>query len=156
MSASRLYDLPFYDQRREPIERLQLFTGQIGKQQLLVHHPHRRFRISAVYEALAVPAGNLRHDPLPDAGANLAVSRIEIAVVGYIDDLICPKIHEEKTRGAVAVAETVDITDGPATDRAFAGHIDITADGSQALAFCHSIANNITKITGVIRLCHIL
>jgi hypothetical protein len=91
MSASRLYDLLLYDQRREPIERLQLFAGQIGKQQLLVHHPHRRFRIAAMHKALSVPAGNLRHDPLPDAGANLAVSRIEIAVVGYIDDLICPK-----------------------------------------------------------------
>src|ERR1700704_4931304 len=89
MSVPRLYDLLVYDQRGEPIERLQLFTGQTGKQQLLVHHPHRRFRITAVHEALAVPAGNLRHDPLPDAGANLAVSRIEIAVVGYIDDLIC-------------------------------------------------------------------
>ena len=53
MSASRLYDLLVYDQRGEPIERLQLFTGQISKQQLLVHHPHRRFRISAVHEALS-------------------------------------------------------------------------------------------------------
>jgi hypothetical protein len=156
MSASRLYDLLLYDQRGEPIERFQLVTSQIGKQQLLVHYPHWRFRISTVYEALPVTAGNFRHDPLPDAGADLAVSRIKLTIVGYIHDLISPKIHEEKTRGAVAVAEAVDITDGPATDRAFAGHIDIAADGPQALAFCHSIANNITKITGVIRLCHCL
>jgi hypothetical protein len=105
MSASRLYDVRAYDQRGEPIERLQLFTGQIGKQQLLVHHPHRRFRIAAMHETPSVTAGNLRHDPLSDAGANLAIPRIKIAIVGYIDNLICPKIHEEKTRGAVAVAE---------------------------------------------------
>jgi hypothetical protein len=82
MSVPRLYDLLVYDQRGEPIERLQLFTGQTGKQQLLVHHPHRRFRITAVHEAPAVTAGNLRHDPLSDAGADLAVSRIKLTIIG--------------------------------------------------------------------------
>ena len=154
MSASRLYDVLVYDQRREPIERLQLFLVQISERQVLVHYPDWRFRISTVYEALPVTAGNFRHDPLPDAGADLAVSRIKLTIVGYIDNLISPKIHQEKTRGAVAVAETVDITHGPSTDCAVAWHIGITADGTQALTFAHSIANNITKITGVIRLCH--
>jgi len=139
----------------DPIERFQLFTGQIGKQQL-VHHSHRSFRIAAMNDALPVRAGNLRHDPLPDAGANLAVSRIEIAVIGNVHDLVCPVVHEQEPCRAVPLAEPVNVTHRSAADRAFTRHIDITADGSQALAFCHSTANNVSKITGVIRLCHFL
>jgi hypothetical protein len=81
-------------------------------------------------------------------------AEIEIAVVGYIDNLICPVVHKQEPRGAVAIPEPVNIAHRPATDCAFAGYIGITADGAQALAFCHSIANHISKSTGVIRLCH--
>src|ERR1700730_536674 len=119
-------------------------------------YPHRRFRIAAMHEALSVTAGNLRHDPLPDAGANLAVSRIEIAVVGNVHDLVCPVVHKQEPCRAVPLTEPVNVTHRPAADRALAGHADITANGSKTLTFCHPVANNISKSTGVVRLCHIL
>jgi hypothetical protein len=95
MSASRLYDVLVYDQRREPIERLQLFLVQISERQVLVHYPDWKFRIAAMNQALPVRAGNLRHDPLSDAGADLAVPRIKLAIIGYINDLVCPIVHQE-------------------------------------------------------------
>jgi hypothetical protein len=142
-----------YDQRAEPIERFQLLLVQISERQLLVHYPQWSCRIAAVNQALPVRAGNFRHNPLPDTGADLAVSWIKLAIVGNVHDLVCPVVHKQEPCRAVAVAEAVNITHGPATDRALAGHTDIAADGPKTLTFCHSIANNIGKITGVISLC---
>jgi hypothetical protein len=59
MSASTLYDALVYDQRGEPIQRLQLFAGQISERQVLVHYPHWRFRIAAVHQALPRKSGKL-------------------------------------------------------------------------------------------------
>jgi hypothetical protein len=95
MSVSRLYDLLVYDQRTEPIERFQLFLVQISERQVLVHYPDWKFRIAAVHQALPVRAGNFRHNPLPDTGANLAIPRIKLAIIGYINDLVCPIVHQE-------------------------------------------------------------
>ena len=55
--------------------------------------------------------------------SNLAVAGIEIGFVGDVEDLISPKLYEQRSGGAVALAEAIHITNRPSAHRTFAGHV---------------------------------
>jgi hypothetical protein len=68
---------------------------------------------------------------------DLTVVWIEIGFIRDLEDLICPKFHEQRARRPVALAEAVVVADGPTANRSFTREAGGATDGAETFAFGH-------------------
>jgi hypothetical protein len=122
----------------EDHQGVNLGVGQSRDRNFFVQQLHGMLWVPAQFELSAPSTRNkFRHQPLSRVDSDLTVARIEIRLIGYVDNLVGPILYEQSAGGTVAFAEAVMVANGPTANRALARKARGTADGSETFAFGH-------------------